>query len=94
MPRRRRRRVAGKMRFSPEREPAMGTPEKAVAYIELDDYLVLENASQHKHEYLQGVIYAIQGETTRAMAGGSAAHADLIRNIGFALHSRLRGQYR
>ena len=69
----------------------MGMPEKAVAYIELEDYLVLENASQHKHEYLQGVIYAIQGETTRAMAGGSAAHADLIRNIGFSLHTRLRG---
>jgi Uma2 family endonuclease len=69
----------------------MGVPEKAVAYIELEDYLVLENASRHKHEYLQGVIYAIQGETTRAMAGGSATHADLIRNVGFALHSRLRG---
>jgi Uma2 family endonuclease len=25
------------------------------------------------------------------MAGGSAAHADLIRNLGFALHVRLRG---
>lgn len=69
----------------------MGVPEKAVAYIEMDDYLVLENASRFKHEYLEGVVYAIQGEPVRGMAGGSAAHADVIRNVGFALHSRLRG---
>jgi Uma2 family endonuclease len=65
--------------------------QKAAAYIELEDYLVLEAASRHKHEYLDGVIYAVQGEAVRGMAGGSAAHADLIRNIGFALHARLRG---
>lgn len=66
-------------------------PSKAVAYIELEDYLALENASRYKHEYLDGVIYQIQGEPVRGMAGGSAAHADVIRNVGFALHSRLRG---
>jgi Uma2 family endonuclease len=65
--------------------------EKAVAYIEMEDYLALENASRCKHEYLKGVIYAIQGEPTRGMAGGSAVHADLIRNAGFALHTRLEG---
>ncbi len=65
--------------------------QKAAAYIELEDYLVLEAASRHKHEYLDGVIYAVQGEAVRGMTGGSAAHADLIRNIGFALHARLRG---
>ncbi|MBX7169300.1 MAG: Uma2 family endonuclease [Pirellulales bacterium] len=70
----------------------MGVPEKAVAYIEMEDYLVLENASRFKHEYLEGVVYAIQGEPVRGMAGGSAAHADVIRNVGFALHSRLRGR--
>lgn len=69
----------------------MGIPQKAVAYIEIDEYLALERASRYKHEYLDGVVYAIQGEAARGMAGGSAAHADLIRNIGFALHSRLRG---
>lgn len=50
----------------------MGVAEKAVAYIELEDYLVLENASRHKHEYLDGVIYAVQGETVLGRAGGSA----------------------
>ncbi len=69
----------------------MGPPEKALAYIEVEDYLVLENASRYKHEYLGGVIYAIQGDPAQGMAGGSAAHADLIRNVGFALHTRLKG---
>ncbi len=69
----------------------MALAEKAVAYIAMEDYLVLENASRYKHEYLDGVIYAIQGESTLGMAGGSATRADLIRNIGFALHSRLKG---
>lgn len=69
----------------------MGVPQKAVAYIEIDDYLVLENASRYKHEYLDGVIYAIQGEPMRGMAGGTAIHADITRNFGFALHARLKG---
>ena len=69
----------------------MGVPEKAMAYIELEDYLVLERASQHKHEYLKGVIYAIQGEPVRGMAGGSQVHSRLIRNLSFALHGRLAG---
>ena len=69
----------------------MAIAEKAVAYIEMEDYLVLENASRYKHEYLAGVIYAVQGDGAQGMAGGSAVHADLIRNIGFALHQRLKG---
>jgi Uma2 family endonuclease len=69
----------------------MAAPSKAVAYIEMEDYLVLENASRYKHEYLDGLIYAIQGEPVRGMAGGSAIHADLIRNAGFALHGKLKG---
>ena len=69
----------------------MGIPQKALAYIEIEDYLALENASRSKHEYLEGVIYAIQGEALRGMAGGTAALADIIRNFGFALHAMLRG---
>jgi hypothetical protein len=69
----------------------MGATSKAVAYIELEDYLVLENASRYKREYLDGVVYAIQGEPVRGMAGVTAVHADLIRNAGFALHSGLKG---
>lgn len=69
----------------------MAAPSKAMAYIEMEDYLVLEDASRDKHEYLDGVIYAVQGEPVRGMAGGSAVHADLIRNAGFALHGKLKG---
>ncbi len=69
----------------------MAIAEKAVAYIEMEDYLVLENASRYKHEYLAGVIYAVQGEETRGMAGGSQTHSRLIRNTTFAFHKRLVG---
>ena len=69
----------------------MAVAEKAVAYIEMEDYLVLENASRYKHEYLAGVIYAVQGDGARGMAGGSQAHSRLIRNASFALHKRLIG---
>ncbi len=65
--------------------------QKAAAYLALEDYPVLEETSRHRHQYLDGVLYAVQGEAFRGVAGGSAAHADLIRNIGFALHARLRG---
>ena len=44
----------------------MGIPQKGVAYIEVDEYLALEAASQSRHEYLDGVIYAMQGEAARA----------------------------
>lgn len=65
--------------------------EKPLAYIEYEDYLVLERASQYKHEYLNGVVYAVQGDGTQAMAGGSQTHARLIRNALLALHRRLAG---
>lgn len=69
----------------------MAAPSKAVAYIEMEDYLVLENASRYKHEYLDGLIYAIQGEPVRGMAGGSQTHSRIIRNAGYALHGKLLG---
>ena len=69
----------------------MPAPSKAVAYIEMEDYLVLENASLHKHEYLDGLIYAIQGEPVRGMAGGSQTHSRIIRNAGYAMHGKLTG---
>ncbi len=69
----------------------MGAPEKAVAYIEMEDYLVLEQASRYKHEYLKGVVYAIQGEPARGMAGGSQTHSRVIRNATMAFHTRLKG---
>ena len=62
-----------------------------MAFIELEDFLALETASRYRHEYLDGVIYAIQGEPVRGMAGGSQVHARIIRNAAFALHASLKG---
>lgn len=47
------------------------------------DYLELEEASNVKHEYLGGEIYA--------MAGGTPEHAALAVSISSALHAQLRG---
>jgi Uma2 family endonuclease len=47
------------------------------------DYLELEEASNVKHEYLEGEIYA--------RAGGTPEHAALAASISSALHSQLRG---
>src|SRR5437763_840040 len=47
------------------------------------DYLELEAASNTKHEYSAGEIYA--------MAGGSPAHAALSMAVGGALLAQLRG---
>jgi Uma2 family endonuclease len=48
-----------------------------------DDYLAGEIASESKHEYLNGMVYAMAGATER--------HNDLATNILGTLHGRLRG---
>ena len=48
------------------------------------DYLELEEASNVKHEFLDGEIYA--------MAGGTPAHAALAMAVGAALLAQLRGR--
>ena len=54
----------GIVTFNPE-SANMGGPSKAVAFIDLEDYLALETASRYQHEYLDGVIYAIPVPGTR-----------------------------
>jgi Uma2 family endonuclease len=44
---------------------------------------------QSKARAVQGELR--RGEPVRGMAGGSAVHADIIRNVGFALHGALKG---
>jgi Uma2 family endonuclease len=48
------------------------------------DYLRLEEASNVKHEFLEGEIYA--------MAGGTPEHAALAISLAVALSNQLRGQ--
>lgn len=71
----------------------MGLAQKAIAYIEPEDYLHLEDQSKEKHEYMDGVIYAWQGTTIRGMAGASADHSAVSLNIAvyFRQHVRDRG---
>ena len=60
----------------------MGAPAHLNGYT-FKDYLDLESASNVKHEFLDGEIYA--------MAGGSPRHAALTQSVGGALLAQLRG---
>lgn len=48
----------------------------------IEEYLALERASDERHEYIDGYIYA--------MAGESGEHADICTNLGGILYSRLK----
>jgi len=69
----------------------MGLPQKRIAWISPDDYLLLEEAAQTKHEYLDGVIYDWQGVGPRGMAGGSIAHNQISGNVFSSLRQQLKG---
>lgn len=49
----------------------------------IEEYLALERASEQRHEYIDGCIYA--------MAGESPVHGDICANLGGELHARLKG---
>ncbi len=61
----------------------MALPEQHVVNT-IDEYLELERASEERHEYLDGQIYQ--------MAGESGAHADICTNLVGELHPQLRGK--
>jgi Uma2 family endonuclease len=69
----------------------MGLPLKAIATFTPAEYLALEAASSNKHEFLDGVIYAWQGQVPEAMAGGSKRHNKITLNIAAALRRQLAG---
>ena len=69
----------------------MGYARKAAAFLTADEYLALETRARHKHEYLEGVIYAWQGQVPESMAGGSRAHHRISLNIASALNNVLQG---
>ena len=49
----------------------------------VEEYLAMERASEERHEYLDGYIFA--------MAGESGAHADICINLAGELRAQLRG---
>ena len=69
----------------------MGYARKAAAFLTADEYLALETRARHKHEYLEGVIYAWQGQVPESMAGGSRAHHRISLNIATFLNTALKG---
>ena len=52
-------------------------------FASVEDYLAAEAASEVRHEYLGGQVYAMAGETRD--------HNQIVQNVGFALRQHLRG---
>jgi len=61
----------------------MSTAVQHAPLVSPDDYLAEEDLSESKHEYLNGMVYA--------MAGGTKRHSALAVNVLGTLHGRLRG---
>ncbi len=61
----------------------MRAPQRQVLFT-VDEYLKLERAAKERHEYLDGRIHA--------MAGESDAHGDISVNLVLALGNQLRGK--
>jgi len=58
----------------------------------VEEYLAFERASDERHEYLDGVIYAMAGSASpQAMAGESEDHGTICMNLSISLGSQLRG---
>jgi len=58
----------------------------------VEEYLAFERASDERHEYLDGVIYAMAGSASpQAMAGESEDHGTICMNLSVSLGSQLRG---
>lgn len=71
------------MALAPHRPPYRFTQE---------EYLTFERASAERHEYLDGVIYAMDGwQSVQAMAGESENHGMISMNLAAALVPHLRG---
>jgi Uma2 family endonuclease len=71
------------MALAPTRQPYRFTVE---------EYLAFERASDERHEYLDGVIYAMAGSASpQAMAGESEEHGTICTNLGGVLFAQLRG---
>ena len=58
----------------------------------VEEYLAFERPSDERHEYLDGVIYAMAGSASpQAMAGESEDHGTICVNLVTSLVTQLRG---
>jgi Uma2 family endonuclease len=58
-------------------------PSASQLYYTVEEYLALERVSEERHEYLDGQIYA--------MAGESPEHGDICANLVIVIGAQLRG---
>jgi Uma2 family endonuclease len=61
----------------------MSLPQSHISY-STEEYLVIERGAAERHEYLDGHVYA--------MAGESPEHGTICTNIGGQLYNQLRGK--
>ncbi|MCY3778721.1 MAG: Uma2 family endonuclease [Chloroflexi bacterium] len=55
----------------------------SIRQMTVEEYFAFDEASEYKNEYIDGEVYP--------MTGGTAYHAEIMLNVGFALRLRLRG---
>ena len=55
----------------------------SIRQMTVEEYFAFDEASEYKNEYIDGEVYP--------MTGGTAYHAEIMLNLGFALGLRLRG---
>ena len=68
------------------------TPTRQPYRFTVEEYLAFERTSEERHEYLDGVIYAMAGSaSTQAMAGESEDHGIICMNLSISLGLQLRG---
>src|SRR5437879_8023884 len=67
-------------------------PTRQPYRLTVEEYLAFERASDERHEYLDGVIYAMAGSaSTQAIAGESEEHGTICMNLSISLGLQLRG---
>src|SRR5215471_3616446 len=68
------------------------TPTRQPYRFTVEEYLAFERASEERHEYLDGVIYAMAGSaSTQALAGENEDHGTICMNLSISLGLQLRG---
>jgi Uma2 family endonuclease len=74
-------------------EQIMALPPMPQPYrFTVEEYLAFERVSDERHEYLDGVIYAMPGSASpQAMAGESEEHGTICTNLNGVLFAQLRG---
>ncbi|MGL6096962.1 MAG: Uma2 family endonuclease [Fimbriiglobus sp.] len=64
--------------------------QPSIARITVGEYLEIERASLERHNYLDGIVFPVDGPV--AMAGESNAHGDISTNIVISLGGQLKGK--